>query len=163
MDNQSENFKPLDTTEQFTVEEYDILKKINNFFSNNGNNVNIMLKIINGESEISIRVLDWFVANYSKKNNTYYHLEINGRHDLFYVHDEYKNLLNDNSKLYFDPFCRKRKIIYCYKSKNDEKDINFISSIGQLNFFQWAIRNKIINYIQKHIEEIKTSMKIIND
>lgn len=162
MNNQSEDFKPVDTTEKFSVKEYDILKKNKQFFSYDKKYVNIMLKIINGESEISIRVLDWFVANYSKKNNIYYKIRINGKCDLFYVHNEYKNQLNGYSKLYFDPFCRKRKIIYCYKSKNGEKDINFISSIGQLNFFQWAIRNKVINYVQNHMKEIETDMKITN-
>ena len=30
-------------------------------------NLNIIMPIINGDSKISLRVMDWFVTNYSKK------------------------------------------------------------------------------------------------
>ena len=29
------------------------------------------MPILKGDSEISLRVIDWFVTNYSKKNNDY--------------------------------------------------------------------------------------------
>ena len=158
MDNKSEDFKSA-SNEKFTTKERDILEKNKNFFSTDRKYIDAMLNIINGESDISIRVLDWFVANYSKKNNTVYKIKNNGREDYFYVNNEYKNQLNGYSKLYFDPFCRKKKVIYTYKSKNNGKDINFLSSIGQLNFFQWAIRNKVIVYVKLHIKEIEQDMK----
>ena len=31
-----------------------------------------MMKIINGESNISLRIVDWFVTNYAKKDYTIY-------------------------------------------------------------------------------------------
>ena len=140
----------------FTPNELAILEKNKNFFSTNKKYVESMLKIINRDSDISIRILDWFVANYSKKNNTFYRIIINGRNSLFYVNNEYKNQLKGYSKHYFDPFCRKKKVIYTYKENKEV--IRFNSSIGQLNFFQWAIRNKIIVYVQKHINEIRNDM-----
>lgn len=155
--NKSEDFKST-TNEKFTSKEKDILEKNKNFFSTDRKYVMAMLQIINGESDISIRVLDWFVANYSKKNNTFYKIRINGRDEFFYVNNEYKNQLNGYSKQYFDPFCRKKKVIYSYKS-NTGKDVDFISSIGQLNFFQWAIRNKIIKHVEMHLKEIEEDMK----
>lgn len=154
----SEDFKST-TNEKFTTKERDILEKNKKFFSADRKYINSMLEIINGESEISIRVLDWFVANYSKKNNTCYKIRINGREDFFYVNNEYKNQLNGYSKQYFDPFCRKKKVIYSYRTNDGEKDINFVSSIGQLNFFQWAIRNKVIRYVQTHLKTIEVDMK----
>ena len=36
------------------------------------NSLNKILKIINGESTISLRLIDWFATNYSKKNFTVY-------------------------------------------------------------------------------------------
>ena len=36
--------------------------------------LNKMLNIINGESSISLRIVDWFVTNYAKKNFTVYNL-----------------------------------------------------------------------------------------
>ena len=32
------------------------------------------------------------------------------------------------------------------------------TTIGQLNFFKWAIENKIINYIQENYEDIEKDM-----
>lgn len=159
MDINSEDFKSA-SNEKFTSKEKDILEKNKKFFSTDRKYIDAMLEIINGESEISIRVLDWFVANYSKKNNTFYKIKINGKEDFFYVNNEYKNQLNGYSKLYFDPFCRKKKVVYTYRDKdNDKKSLSFISSIGQLNFFQWAIRNKVIIYVKLHIKEIEQDMK----
>ena len=37
-------------------------------FYNNDNNFDKMINIINGTSKISLRIVDWFVTNYSKKN-----------------------------------------------------------------------------------------------
>ena len=37
-------------------------------FYNKNNNLDKILPIINGESEISLRLIDWFVTNCAKKN-----------------------------------------------------------------------------------------------
>jgi hypothetical protein len=154
------DFKPFDSDDKFSSKEEDILARNQKFFSFDSKYIDTMLKIIEGKSNISIRVLDWFVANYSKKNNTYYKISISGSKSLFYVHNEYKNQLNGYSKLYFDPFCRKKKIVYRYQY--DDRDINFVTSIGQLNFFQWAIRNKVIKYVENNVEKIELDMKVTN-
>lgn len=148
--------------DNFTSKEKDILIKNNFFFSANEKYIEIMMDIINGKSKISIRVLDWFVANYSKKNNTCYKIRICGKIEIFNVNSSYKNQLGGYSKKYFDPFCRKKKIIYNYKNKNKIYHIKFITSIGQLNFFQWAIRNKIIKYVDSHLNEIENDMKKVS-
>ena len=41
-------------------------------FYDKEDNLEVMLNIINGESPISLRIVDWFVTNYSKKFNTSY-------------------------------------------------------------------------------------------
>jgi hypothetical protein len=145
--------------EYFTQKEINILEKNKKFFAADRKYIDLMLKIINGESSLSIRVLDWFVTNYSKKYNTYYRIISNNRPEFFYVNNEYKNQLNGYSKQYFDPFCRKRKIIYTYIYTDGSPPVTFISSIGQLNFFQWAIHNKIIHYVKKHIGLIEHDMR----
>lgn len=150
-------FQPVHHDDKFTSKEVDILMKNKAFYARDIRYVNIMLEIINGESNISIRVLEWFIANYAKKNNTFYTIKINGKKSLFYVYNEYKNQLNGYSKSYFDPFCRKKKVIYSYS--NGTVNVNFITSIGQLNFFQWAIRYKIIKHVQLHLRDIERDMK----
>ena len=57
--------------------------------------MNNMLRIINGESRISLRIVDWFVTNYSKKNNIYYKLN---KGDHFTVYQSYKSQLKSFSK-----------------------------------------------------------------
>lgn len=158
-----DEFKSM-SNEKFTPMEREILEKNRKFFSTDIKYVNSMLEILKGESEISLRVLEWFISNYSKKYNTTYKIRVNGRENIFNVYTEYKNQLNGYSKKYFDPFCRKgsKKIIWYYRNKEENKRINFISSIGQLNFFQWAIRYKIIRYVHSHLREIEVDMKQTN-
>ena len=38
----------------------------------------IFLDIINGKSKISLRIIDWFVTNYSKKKNIVYYINQEG-------------------------------------------------------------------------------------
>lgn len=113
-------------------------------------NINTLIPIISGYSQLSIRVLDWFVTNYAKKYNVLYMLP-NGSH--FNVHLSYKSQLKGYKKKMFDPFCRKKRIPFYY---GDNKCI--ITTIGQLNFFRWAIENNILNYVTENIEIISGDM-----
>ncbi|BCS83023.1 hypothetical protein QLL95_gp1100 [Cotonvirus japonicus] len=159
-DDVSDNFKS-ESNEKFIPKEVQILARNKKFYSSNKKYITSMIDIIDGKSNISIRILDWFVANYSKKYNTHYKINIKNKCELFFVYNEYKNQLNGYSKQYFDPFCRKKKVIYTYDFLNDKgrkEKINFKSSIGQLNFFQWAIRFHVIKYVERHFKEIKQDM-----
>ena len=51
-----------------------------------------MLKIITGESKISLRIVDWFATNYAKKNYTLYTItdQINNQMIRFKVYFDYK-------------------------------------------------------------------------
>lgn len=119
--------------------------------------LNDMMKIINGESNISLRIVDWFVTNYAKKFYTIYELpqERNGKTTQirFKVYNDYKLKLKAYSKRRFDPFCRWERITIPY---NDDNCME--TTIGQLNFFKWAIENKIINYIQENYADIEKDM-----
>ena len=46
-----------------------LMKNLLTFYQRN-NNLDKILKIINGESPISLRLIDWFATNYSKKHFT---------------------------------------------------------------------------------------------
>ena len=50
-----------------------LLKNLLEFYENE-ENLEKMLKIITGESKISLRIVDWFVTNYSKKYFTKYNI-----------------------------------------------------------------------------------------
>ena len=115
--------------------------------------LNKMLNIINGESSISLRIVDWFVTNYAKKNFTVYNIVKNENTIRFKVYFDYKLKLKAYSKKRFDPFCRWDRITIPYK---DDKVIQ--TTIGQLNFFKWAIENDVIKYIENNYTTIENDM-----
>jgi len=117
-----------------------------------------MLKIITGESKISLRIVDWFATNYAKKYYTLYPIfETNGLTRRFKVYFDYKLKLKAYSKKRFDPFCRWERISIPYKNGSCIE-----TTIGQLNFFKWAIENKVIEYIEENYETIEKDMNSRN-
>jgi hypothetical protein len=111
-----------------------------------------MLRIINGEANISLRIVDWFTTNYAKKHYTVYNLSSNPT-KRFKVYVDYKLKLRSYSKKKFDPFCRWDRISIPYKN-----DTSIETTIGQLNFFKWAIENKVIEYIEENYDTIEKDM-----
>jgi len=133
------------------------LRNIYEFYLVN-NNIDKLLPIITSNSNISIRVLDWFVTNYSKKFNIMYKLLNNNDDNHFFnVYLQYKCQLKSYKKKLFDPFCRKQRIVFYY-------DLNkcIVSTIGQLNFFKWAISYGILDYVEKNLQHITDDMIISN-
>ena len=122
-------------------------------FYNLDDNLEKMLQIINGKSKISLRIVDWFATNYSKKNYTVYEINKNNEKYRFKVYNDYKLKLKAYSKRRFDPFCRWERIIIPY-----DKEQNMETTIGQLNFFRWAIENEILKYILDNYEKIENDM-----
>jgi len=126
-------------------------------FYNTADNDNLdnMLRIITGESKISLRIVDWFATNYAKKYYTLYVIDqtTDNVARRFKVYDDYKLKLKAYSKRRFDPFCRWDRISIPYK---DSKCIE--TTIGQLNFFKWALENKVVDYIEKNYETIEKDM-----
>jgi len=134
----------------------DLLMKNLLEFYQNSENLKKMMHIINGETKISLRIVDWFVTNYAKKYYTVYELPIvNNKEEKkrFKVYNDYKLKLKAYSKRRFDPFCRWERISIPY----DEEKI-METTIGQLNFFKWAIENKIIDFIEENYEFIEKDM-----
>jgi|TARA_Y100000992_G_C21113141_1_gene418293 hypothetical protein len=125
-----------------------LLNSLLSFYTNQ--HLNTIIGIINGESKISLRIIDWFVTNYAKKNYTIYEIEGNKR---FKVYNDYKLKLKAYSKKRFDPFCRWDRIVIPYDNNQ-----NMETTIGQLNFFRWAIENKIIKFIENNYNIIEKDM-----
>lgn len=118
-------------------------------------NMDKMLRVINGESRISLRIIDWFATNYAKKYYTVY--QIQGCDNRFKVYNDYKLKLKAYSKKRFDPFCRWDRITVPYKD-----GIHIQTTIGQLNFFKWAIENSVIDYIEQNYDAIEKDMNSRN-
>lgn len=216
-------------SQQIYSKEELLLQTLNEFYNKCENNhIDKLLPIVLSKSDISLRGLDWFVTNYSKKYNIHFTINKNNKKESFDVHNEYKAQLKAFNKRFFDPFCRGNKVIfpyyntkdkqlYCEKisqircnilnkkisvsKKNDilnkfnniidklsniitpDKELNdqlisqlkgiikikdieilnpkkncLITTVGQLNFFKWAITNDILKYVSD-----KNNLKDIND
>lgn len=129
-----------------------LMQSLINFFAVKEHLDNV-IPIITGKSKISLRILDWFVTNYSKKNNITYQLEANKKKKTFIVYLDYKSQLKAYSKKQFDPFCRRERISFFDHNNNE-----LITTVGQLNFFRWAIENKILEFIIDNFSEIENDM-----
>lgn len=116
-----------------------------------------MVDIVEGSSHISLRILDCFVTRYSKKNIDF---DTSNTRDIFDVRISYKAQLKSYKKRYFDPFRRRNKILFNYDK--DDKTKKLCTTIGQLNFFKWAISNNIITYVEKNFESILEEMNRLN-
>lgn len=138
----------------YTTQNNLLLKNLLKFYEQ-GNNLDTMLKIINGNSKISLRIIDWFATNYAKKFYTVYTIQNTSRRFKVYV--DYKLKLKAYSKKRFDPFCRWDRITIPYK------DGAFIqTTIGQLNFFKWAIENDVVHCIEENYQAIENDMNSRN-
>ena len=116
-----------------------------------------MISVINGESQISLRIVDWFVTNYSKKHFVVFSIMENDEKTRFKVYNDYKLKLKAYSKKRFDPFCRWERISFPY---DENKYVE--TTIGQLNFFKWCIENSILEYIEQHYVDIENDMNSRN-
>jgi hypothetical protein len=126
-----------------------LMKSLTEFYKD-AKYIEQMKNIVDQNSVISLRILDWFITNYSKKYRTI----IPNRGRSVDVYQNYKLQLKSFSKKQFDPFCRKNKIIFYY---NDTDYIE--TSCGQLCFFRWCFENDILNYVQSHLNVIEQDMK----
>ena len=108
----------------------------------------ILCDILEKRNGISLRNLEWFITNYSKQKNLSF---VTSGGQRFVVHCSYKSTLDGYSKKLFDPFCRSDKIEF--KIPNSEKNIQ--TTVAQLNFIRWCIKNSILDYIREHKDELK--------
>lgn len=144
------NFNPLTF---FKSKELCFYKMIDKFYKNcDKDNITRMVDIINSDSKISLRILDWFVTRYSKTIVT--------DNDKCDIHISYKSQLKSYKKIYFDPFRRRKKFFYHFNI--EDKDIKIYTTLGQLNFFMWAINNNIIDFVQDNFDLVINEMNNSN-
>ena len=116
-----------------------------------------MSAIINGK-RLSLRLLDWFVCNYSKEYFTIFRMKRGETENVrFIVYIDYKTNLDIYSKKRFAPFCRHDRVYVPYDEENYME-----TTIGQLNFFRWVFKNKILEYIEANYDDIKRDMDARN-
>lgn len=129
-------------------------------FYNQKNNINKLLSIIEpslspikNEERISLRLIDWFITNYAKKNNVIITNKVNNNIIHFNVYLSYRSQLKAYSKQLFDPFRRRERIIFNFDTNNSIE-----TTIGQLNIFKWIIQNNILDFILLNLDTIEKDM-----
>jgi len=133
-----------------------LMQSLSKFFSD-AENMQQFLEILNTKSRISLRVIDWFITNFSRDHDVAY---VSSSKDLsaevspFIVHDSYKSQLKAYSKKQFDPFCRRARINFYYGPSK-----KVVTTVGQMNFFRWFIENKIMKYVESNIDDIEKKMR----
>ena len=125
-----------------------IIASLQRFYSGR-QDLNEIVELLKGTSEVSLRLIDWFVTNYSKAHSISYILH--GQE--FVVYMNYKNQLKAYSKKLFDPFCRRERISFQIPGHEA-----FLTTVGKLNFFRWALEKGILDYIKGHQAEIEKEM-----
>ena len=123
-----------------------VIASLQRFYANQPE-IDKVLTYLNGEAPLSLRIIDWFVTKYSRKSFVRYPL--NGQEFLVYL--SYKGQLKAYSKQYFDPNCRRERIMFTIPNHEP-----FMTTIGKLNFFRWALESNILEYMEAHEEEIRT-------
>jgi hypothetical protein len=122
-----------------------VLHRLETFYTQHPDALELLKDVLEGRSVISLRVLDWFITNYSKQHNTSY-MTKDGRHIIVYL--AYKSRLKAYSKTMFDPFCRWERIQFHGVS----------TTVGQLNCFAWAYEDEVVQYLQEHLEDVHADM-----
>lgn len=116
-----------------------IMAKLSKFYSVKSN-IDTVVNAIDGREKVSLRLIDWFVTNYCAKHN-----------NALYI--DYRTQLKAFSKHNFDPFKRRDRIKYYYTH-----DSFLVTTVGQLNFFKWAIENNVIAMVNENKVAIETDM-----
>jgi len=155
------------------------LKFLDRFFHEKHEGIieNVIIPILNEESQISLRFIENFVTKYCRSHPVFIKLKNNTYIDIY---DDYKNQLKSFDKKRFDIF--KRKHSSAPRNTSSESNASATSnvstddchlitypcdkegnrtiktSIGQLNFFRWLIKTDILNYIIQNFESIKIKM-----
>lgn len=122
-----------------------IIASLQRFYSTRPD-IEKVMPYLDGKAPLSLRIIDWFVTKYSRKNFIKYSLA-GGQEFVLYL--SYKGQLKAYSKLYFDPNCRRERIMFEIPGFKP-----FTTTIGKLNFFRWALECGVLDYIEEHAKDI---------
>jgi hypothetical protein len=137
---------------KFTSYESILFKSLEDYYSNNKKNLDILNDIIEGTNIISRRTIEYFVTNYSLDNVITYDIKYNNLPKPINVYISYKEQLKAHKKRYFDPFGRGTRVPFFIGN------ICLITTIGQLNFYRWFFTNKIYDYCSNNYDTIQKSL-----
>lgn len=117
---------------------------------------------IDGESIVSLRMLDWLVTNYAKRRALCVTTTAGKR---VHVYEDYRAALATFRRRNFDPFCRSRRrtgqgetVDHCVVLREAERTHS--TSLGQLNFMIWAVQRGVLQYARQHAQQLQRDMNL---
>ena len=137
----------------------DLLLKSLLLFYKKSSNMKTLYNYVTKKSNISLRIFDYLCTKYIKNRNVIYYIDSNSKKIPFNLNVAYKAQLKAYSKLQFDPFKRHKRLdIDCELSPNKK----LTTTVGQLNFFKFAIENNLVNWIEKkeNLQKVEKAMLI---
>ena len=125
-------------------------------------NFTTLKNFVEQRGECSLRLLDCLVTNYARDVPDVHYLK-SETSEIFDVYGQYKTQLKSFSKKQFDPFGRVHKNNNKkYTLQNVDKDEEVHTTIGQMNFFKWAIQSELLQYARLNTEKIEEYMQTPN-
>jgi hypothetical protein len=139
-----------------------LLQALERFFADT-RHFDTLKNFIEQKGECSLRLLDCLVTNYARDNPDVHYLKVSNIEptDIFDVYGQYKTQLKSFSKKQFDPFGRIHKSSNAkkYELHNKKTKEKICTTVGQMNFFKWAIQNDILEYARHNTEKIEEYMQ----
>jgi hypothetical protein len=136
-----------------------LLKSLLQYYKKSSN-MKTLHHYISKQSTISLRIFDFLCTKYVKNKTIVYYIEKNGKNQPFNLSVAYKAQLKAYSKLQFDPFKRHDRIeVVCPYSDTGK----ITTTVGQLNFFKFAIDNNLIQWIESKDNLQKVEQAIAQD
>tara|TARA_B100001094_G_C18089249_1_gene749502 strand:- start:246 stop:758 length:513 start_codon:yes stop_codon:yes gene_type:complete len=136
------------------LKKQDVLLECLKKFYNNQTNLNKFIKIIDKDSNISLRAIDFLCTNYAKNKTVIYYLEKLNNKIPFNLYIEYRSQLKAYSKMQFDPFRRHERI--SLETQNGPIE----TTVAQLNFFKWAIEKKVLEWLKNNLAIVEKEMNL---
>ena len=116
-----------------------------------GDHLEQLTQVLGKNPPVSLRTIDWLVTNYSKADNRYVTSE--GCLTPTNIYIAYKAAQGSVKKKLMDPFCRRERIMF-----NNSRGEEFVTTLGQLNFFRWAMKHGILQYAIENAKDIERHM-----
>ena len=109
------------------------------------------------KGDISLRIIDYLCTNYAKNECVLYYLQPKDK-TPFNLYLQYRGQLKAYSKMQFDPFRRhNRVVIPCKYGDNNVLE----TTVAQMNFFKWAIENKVIDFLENDSQRKKVEVHMM--
>lgn len=121
-----------------------LLNTLVNYYKSNSK-MQQLVNVVGTTSGLSLRAIDYLCTGYAKHTDVVYY--VGNSKKPFNLYLQYQAQLKAYSKLQFDPF-RRHSRISIDVPKHMLESGKLETTVAQLNFFRWAIDNKILDYMK---------------